>query len=416
MLFELLIKLKNFIKRVRPKEKVMTRLAVWHFFGDPSAQLKIVGVTGTNGKTTTSTLLYRIAIALGYKAGLIGTVENVINGQKIPTDFTTPEPRELNGLLNKMVREGCEYVFMEVSSHGMDQGRVAGITFYGGIFTNLTHDHLDYHKNFENYFNAKKKFFKMLSSRAFALSNADDSYGKKMLAETKAHKYSYGFENPADFMGQITKLDFQGLELKIGNESIRSELLGKFNAYNILAVWSACRLLGFDSEKVKKILENVKPPRGRFEHFTSDSGVLAVVDYAHTPDALEKIITAVKEVKDKDGKLITVFGCGGDRDSLKRPKMGKIGASMSNIAIFTSDNPRSEDPDKIIEDMKTGLSQDELKKVKITANRREAIQEAAKLAQKGDVVLVSGKGHETYQDAKGVKSHFDDLEELKQAF
>jgi UDP-N-acetylmuramoyl-L-alanyl-D-glutamate--2,6-diaminopimelate ligase len=416
MLFELLIKIKNFLRGWRPKEKVRTRLAVWHVFSDPSKELKIVGVTGTNGKTTTTTLLYRIAIALGYRAGLIGTVENVINGEKIPTNFTTPEPAELHRLLNRMVSEGCEWVFMEVSSHGIDQNRVAGISFYGGIFTNLTHDHLDYHKTFENYFDAKKKFFKMLSPHAFALSNADDPYGKRIMEGIKAHKYLYGFENAADFTGQINRLDFNGLEIKAGSDVLRSKLLGRFNAYNILAVWSASKLLGFDMGRVKKILEDVLPPRGRFEHFTSASGMLSVVDYAHTPDALEKIITAVLDVKIKDGKLITIFGCGGDRDPLKRPKMGKIGASMSDVAIFTSDNPRSEEPQEIIEDMTTGLSQDDLKKVKIIPNRREAIKEGIKLAQKGDIVLVAGKGHETYQEVKGIKSHFDDLEELKEAF
>src|SRR3989344_3351658 len=332
MLFELLVRIKNFLRRWRPHKQVKTGLAVWNILSDPSSELKIVGVTGTNGKTTTTTLLYRIAIALGYKAGLIGTVENVINGEKIATNFTTPEPTELHRLLNRMVAEGCEWVFMEVSSHGMQQNRVAGISFYGGIFTNLTHDHLDYHKNFENYFNAKKKFFKMLSPHAFALSNADDPYGKRIMESIKAHKYLYGFENAADFMGQINRLHFSGLQVKVGSDILQSRLLGKFNAYNILAVWSACKLLGFDMGRVKKILEDVKPPRGRFEHFTSDSGVLSIVDYAHSPDSLEKIITAVEEVKVKGGRLITVFGCGGDRDPLKRPKMGKIGASMSDVA------------------------------------------------------------------------------------
>ncbi|MDP9249574.1 MAG: UDP-N-acetylmuramoyl-L-alanyl-D-glutamate--2,6-diaminopimelate ligase [bacterium] len=416
MLFELFLKLRNFLRGWRPHKEVNTRLAVWNVFSDPSKELKIVGVTGTNGKTTTTTLLYRIAIALGYKAGLIGTVENIIDGERLPTNFTTPEPAELQRLLNRMVDAGCQFVFMEVSSHGMDQNRVAGITFYGGVFTNLTHDHLDYHKNFENYFNAKKKFFKMLSPHAFALSNADDPYGKRIMEGIKAHKYLYGFENVADFMGQINRLDFSGLEIKAGKDVLRSKLLGKFNAYNILAVWSACKLLGFNMGKVKKILEDVMPPRGRFEHFTSESGVLVVVDYAHTPDALEKIITAVQEVKAKDGRLITIFGCGGDRDPLKRPKMGKIGASMSDVAILTSDNPRSEAPEEIIEDMTTGLSQDDLKRVTIVTNRREAIAEGVKRAKTGDIILVAGKGHETYQDVKGVKSHFDDLEELQQAF
>ena len=416
LLVDWYIGLRSLVKDARWRGKVIPWLARLHFFGHPSAQLKIVGVTGTNGKTTTTTLLYRIAIALGYRAGLIGTVENIINGERLLTNFTTPGLPELHRLLNRMVRENCQYVFMEVSSHGIDQSRIAGLTFTGGIFTNLTHDHLDYHKNFENYFQAKKKFFKLLPRSAFALANADDSYGSRMLEGAKAQKYFYGFENTADFIGQINRLDFNGLEIKIGQENIRSQLLGKFNAYNILAAWSACQLLGFDMEKVKKILEDVQPPRGRFEHFTPSLGVLVVVDYAHSPDALEKIILAVKEVKGKEGRLITVFGCGGDRDPLKRPKMGKIGASMSDVAIFTSDNPRSEDPEKILEDMTTGLTQDELKKVQTITNRREAIVEAVKMAQKGDILLCAGKGHETYQDIKGVKSHFDDMEELQRAF
>ena len=420
--------MKNLIKKLKLRRRAIALFAALHFFGNPSAKLKIVGVTGTNGKTTTATLLYKIAIELGYKAGLIGTVENLINGEKVEATHTTPDPISLNKLLNKMVEAKCEYVFMEVSSHALDQGRVAGINFIGGIFTNLTHDHLDYHKSFENYFLAKKKFFKMLSSTVFALTNADDEYGKKILDNIKAKKYFYGFspdvgrlsgvQHPTAqyFRGEIKKLDFNGLELLFNKEEIHSKLLGKFNAYNLLAVWSACSLLGFDAAKVNKILENIEPPCGRFEHFTSGNGVLVIVDYAHTPDALEKILEAVREIKSKEGKFISVFGCGGDRDPLKRPIMGKIGTTNSDIAIFTSDNPRSEDPDKIIEEMKTNLSDGDLQKVKTISNRSEAIQEAVKLAQKGDIILVAGKGHEDYQIIKGVKHHFDDMEELKKAF
>lgn len=391
-----------------------------NFYDNHSAKPKIVGVTGTNGKTTTATLLYKIAIELGYKAGLISTVENIIAGEKksalqnIPQ--TTPDPIYLHKLLNEMIEKGCEYVFMEVSSHALDQSRVAGINFTGGIFTNLTHDHLDYHKNIENYFGAKKKFFNMLSPEAFALSNTDDDYGDSMLEHIHARKFSYGFNKFEDFHGEITKLDFNGLLLSFNKEEVHAKLLGKFNAYNLLAVWSVCKLLGFDMEKVKKILENIEPPRGRFEHFTSKGEVLVIVDYAHSPDALEKILVAVKEIKQANSKIISIFGCGGDRDPLKRPKMGKIGAINSDIAIFTSDNPRSEDPNKIIEQMKTELSAEDLKKVKTIANRRDAILEGIKLAQKGDIILCAGKGHEDYQEIKGVKNHFDDMEEFQKVY
>ncbi|KKQ30121.1 MAG: UDP-N-acetylmuramoyl-L-alanyl-D-glutamate-2,6-diaminopimelate ligase, partial [Candidatus Nomurabacteria bacterium GW2011_GWA1_37_20] len=319
-------------------------------------------------------------------------------------------------------------VFMEVSSHALDQKRVMGINFVGGIFTNLTHDHLDYHKNFDNYFEAKKKFFKMLPAQAFALANVDDRYGLKMLEGIKARKFSYGFQECQSppltyFHGEIKKLDFNGLDLVFNKKNVKSKLLGKFNAYNLLAVWGACELLDFDMYKVKKIIENIEPPRGRFEHFTSKNGVLVVVDYAHSPDALEKIFLAVKEIQLRDnnsasmGKLISVFGCGGDRDPFKRPIMGRLGALFSDIAIFTSDNPRSEDPDEIISQMKKDLDPSLLQKIKTIANRRQAIIEAVKLANSGDIILCAGKGHEDYQEIKDVvKHHFDDIEEFKKAF
>jgi UDP-N-acetylmuramoyl-L-alanyl-D-glutamate--2,6-diaminopimelate ligase len=404
-----------------------------YYYGNPAKKLKIVGVTGTSGKTTTVTLLYEIALELGYKAGLISTVENLINGEKLSVDDgtekpgTTPDNITLTKLFKKMVEQGCEYVFMEVSSHSMDQKRVAGIPFIGGVFMNLSQDHLDYHKDMEDYFQAKKKFFKMLSPRAFALSNADDKYGPRMLEGIKAHKFTYGFNDNVpnfgqvsdawnDFHGEIKKMNFGGLELSFNAIDIKSKLLGKFNAYNLLGVWSTCSLLGFDMDKVNKILENIKPPRGRFEHFTTPSGVLVIVDYAHKPGALENIFGAVKEVIGGNGKLISVFGCGGDRDPYKRPIMGKIGAENSDIAIFTSDNPRSEDPEAIIEQMKATLSGEELKKVKTIPNRHEAILEATKLAQSGDIILCAGKGHEDYQIIKGVKSHFNDVEEFKKIY
>ncbi|PJC49145.1 UDP-N-acetylmuramoyl-L-alanyl-D-glutamate--2,6-diaminopimelate ligase [Candidatus Nomurabacteria bacterium CG_4_9_14_0_2_um_filter_32_10] len=427
----------KFFKKFRIKRRLVSTMALWHFFGNSSKKLKIIGVTGTNGKTTVATLLFRVTSALGYKAGLISTVENIIGfaGNVISQDEkgpgTTPDPIYLNRILSKMVKEGCEYVFMEVSSHALDQGRVNGINFAGGIFTNLTHDHLDYHKDLENYFRAKKKFFEMLPSNAFALSNVDDEHGNAMLDSIKAEKFFYGFGNDTeavDFYGKILKLDFSGLELDFNGEKIRSKLLGRFNAYNLLAVWATCKLLGFDmlarnalhseagGKKVNKILENIEPPRGRFDYYVSQSGVIVIIDYAHTPDALEKVLLTIREIKFENSKIISVFGCGGDRDPLKRSKMGKIGASLSDIAIFTSDNPRSENPDKIIDDMKSDLAHEETVKVITIADRRLAIEEAAEMAQKGDIILCAGKGHEEYQEIKGAKHHFDDMEEFRKAY
>ncbi|MEK7088674.1 MAG: UDP-N-acetylmuramoyl-L-alanyl-D-glutamate--2,6-diaminopimelate ligase [Patescibacteria group bacterium] len=417
--------MKNILDKFKIKRRLIATLAGWHFFCNPSKKLKIVGVTGTNGKTTTATLLYRVATALGYKAGLISTVENIIGSEKniIPhgdtNPGTTPDPITLNKLLKKMVKEGCLYVFMEVSSHALDQGRVNGINFTGGIFTNLTHDHLDYHKDFENYFIAKKKFFEMLPKNAFALSNMDDEYGNAILDAIKAKKSFYGFGDKTefiDFYGKILKSNFSGLELDFNGEKVSSKLLGKFNAYNLLAVWSASRLLNFDIKNVNKILENIKPPRGRFDHFMSPQGVLIIVDYAHTPDALEKVLLTIKEIKSQDGRIISVFGCGGDRDPLKRAKMGKIGASLSDITIFTSDNPRNEVPEKIIDQMKDNLSHEETKKIITISDRRLAIVESLKLAKKGDIILCAGKGHEDYQEIKSVRNHFNDVEEFKKLF
>jgi UDP-N-acetylmuramoyl-L-alanyl-D-glutamate--2,6-diaminopimelate ligase len=394
-----IIKMKNFLKNLKLKRRMYTWLAGVHAFGNPSAKMKVVGVTGTNGKTTTATLLYRVATALGHKAGLLSTVENVIDGKVLPATHTTPDPLHLNKLLKEMVAAGCKYVFMEVSSHALDQDRVAGITFAGGIFTNLTHDHLDYHKTIDKYFAAKKKFFQMLPADAFALANADDEYGPKMLAGIRANKLTFGFKNKSDF-----------------NEKLETNLLGRFNEYNALGVYAAAVLLGFPKERVKEVLQNIAPPRGRFEHYKAPNGVLVVVDYAHTPDALEKIFKAVREITPTQSRIISVFGCGGDRDPVKRSKMGKIGAENSDIAIFTSDNPRSEDPDKIIEAMKTDLSVEDLMKVKTISNRHDAILESVKLAKPGDVILCAGKGHENYQEVKGVKHRFDDMEEYRKAY
>ena len=397
--------MQKIIKNLKIKRRGIALLAGMHFFGNPSKKIKIIGVTGTNGKTTIATLLYKIAIGLGYKAGLISTVENIINGEVVRTKEgrsvpgTTPDPINLYKLLNEMAEKSCEYVFMEVSSHALDQNRVAGINFIGGIFTNLTHDHLDYHKNIENYFGAKKKFFKMLPESAFALSNIDDEYGERMLDSIQAKRYTYGFKHKADF-----------------SEKLETKLIGDFNMYNVLAVYAALVLLGVDKEKVKEQLKNVLPPKGRFDYFISSSGVTVIVDYAHTPDALENVLKTVQGIRKDGAKIISVFGCGGDRDPLKRSIMGKIGAIHSDITILTSDNPRSENPEKIIEQMREGLSEEILKKVKIITNRHEAIREAVKIAQKGDIILCAGKGHEDYQEVKGVKHHFDDMEELKKAY
>ncbi len=433
------VKMKNMLNITKKLKKMwwavklfVTRLR----YANPSRKLKIIGVTGTNGKTTTVTLLHKVATQLGYKSGLIGTVEILIGEEKLkvssnkPMPATTPDSVSLTKIFAKMVKAKCEYVFMEVSSHALDQNRVYGIEFTGGIFTNLTHDHLDYHKDLDNYFRAKKKFFNMLPGEAFALSNMDDDHGILMVENIEARKFLYGFSNRnanprmnnvkkevSDawefFDGEILKLDFGGLELNINGEKIKSKLLGKFNAENLLAVWSASKLLGFDSKKVKSILENIEPPRGRFDHFMSPDGVLVIVDYAHSPDALEKVLSTVNEIKGEGSRIISVFGCGGDRDPLKRPKMGKIGVSLSDIAIFTSDNPRSEDPDKIIDNMKDTLSHEETNKVVTISDRRLAIKESLELAKKGDIILCAGKGHEDYQEIKGVKSHFDDMEEFK---
>ncbi|MEK7569631.1 MAG: UDP-N-acetylmuramoyl-L-alanyl-D-glutamate--2,6-diaminopimelate ligase [Patescibacteria group bacterium] len=391
-------------------------------YGDPARKLKIVGVTGTNGKTTTATLLYRIANALGHKSVLISTVEILVNGEKInvppekKVPGTTPDSVFLVEIFARAVREDCKYVFMEVSSHALHQNRVAGIDFAGGIFTNLTHDHLDYHGTPENYFQAKKKFFDRLSPHAFSLSNADDPVGESILEHTRAKKYFYGLEAGADFKGKILKKDFTGLEIVFTSQKIKSKLLGKFNAYNLLAVWSAAKLLGFDAARVNKILETIEPPKGRFEHLLAPTGALVIVDYAHSPDALEKVLTAAREILPAGRKLIALAGAGGDRDPLKRPKMGKIVAELADVPIFTSDNPRSEDPEKIVAAMQAELTEEESHKVRVVVNRREAIAESLRLAERGDVILCAGKGHEDYQEIKGVKHHFSDREEFEKLF
>jgi UDP-N-acetylmuramoyl-L-alanyl-D-glutamate--2,6-diaminopimelate ligase len=405
-----------------------TKLAYARFYyGNPAKKLKIIGVTGTNGKTTTTTLLYKVATILGHKSGLIGTVEILVNGEKfVPKGVvpaTTPDSVTLTKVFYKMVKAGCEYVFMEVSSHAIEQKRIAGINFEGGIFTNLTHDHLDYHKSFKNYFLAKKKFFDGLPAPSWALTNADDEHGKRMLEDTKAEPFFYGFDykketdpldpTDRDFYADIVKLDSTGTTIKVNNHYlINAELIGRFNAYNLLCVFSASSLLGFDLGKVAHILENIEPPLGRFERFVGKNGVIGIVDYAHSPDAMQNVLSTLNQVKG-EGRIISVFGCGGDRDPLKRRMMGKIGAELSGVAIFTSDNPRSEDQNKIIDEMRTDLSMSLSEKVIIIPDRREAIRTACGLAHSGDVVAILGKGHETYQVIKNVKYPFSDIDELR---
>ncbi len=367
-----------------------------YYYGNPSKKLKIIGVTGTNGKTTTATLLYKIATELGYKVGLISTIENIIVKEIKQTTHTTPDSVSLTKLFKEMVEKNCKYVFMEVSSHALDQNRVVGINFTGGIFTNLTHDHLDYHKDLESYFRAKKNFFEMLPKKAFALSNIDDKKGNAMLDGIKAKKYTYGFRNKADF-----------------NEVLETKLIGEFNAYNTLAVYATMILLGEDKIKVKEIIKNLEPVEGRFNYIKSSSGITGIVDFAHTPDALENVLKTIQKMKKENERIISIFGCGGDRDPFKRPIMTKIVYEMSDIIIPTADNSRSEDIEKIFEDMKKGLPSEIIKEVYFITDRSEAIKKACQLAKSGDYILLAGKGHEKYQEIKGVKNYFNDMEEFK---
>ncbi|MBE3086209.1 MAG: UDP-N-acetylmuramoyl-L-alanyl-D-glutamate--2,6-diaminopimelate ligase, partial [Bacteroidetes bacterium] len=390
-------------------------LAVSNFFGNPSSSLKLVGVTGTNGKTTIATLLYRMFLRLGYKSGLFSTVCNYINGKELPATHTTPDPVQLNSLLSEMVREGCDFVFMEVSSHSADQQRIAGLKFDGGIFTNLTHDHLDYHKTFDNYLAAKKNFFDSLPVGSFALVNIDDRNGKVMLQNCKARHYTFSVRGMADYRCGIIEQGFEGMGLKIQGEEVWTRFIGDFNASNLLAVYAASELLGATKKEILTILSDLHPVSGRLEVVKSPGGISGIVDYAHTPDALLNVIDTINKIREGGAQLITVVGAGGDRDKTKRPKMAAISAEGSSKIILTSDNPRTEDPEKILDDMETGITPDLKRKTLRISDRREAIKTAVMLANKGDVVLVAGKGHETYQEIMGVKHHFDDREELKNA-
>ena len=388
--------------------------SLWN--GEPSKHLRVVGVTGTNGKTTIASLLYTLFKKLGYKAGLLSTVTNFINDRKVPATHTTPDAIELNKLLAEMVEEGCDYAFMEVSSHAVDQKRIAGIRFAGGIFTNLTRDHLDYHTTFEAYRDAKKSFFDLLPAEAFALTNKDDKNGMFMLQNTKATKHTYSFQSLADFKGKILESHFDGTLMTINDTEVMTRFVGKFNAYNLLAVYGASILLEQEKNEVLILLSTLQSVSGRFETLRSPDGYTAIVDYAHTPDALTNVMNTINEVMNGEGSLITVVGCGGNRDKGKRPIMAKESVRLSNRVILTSDNPRFEDPDEIIKDMVAGLDPVERKKTVCITDRKEAIRTACLLAQTGDVILIAGKGHEDYQEIKGIKNHFDDKEVIKEIF
>ena len=387
------------------------------FYGDPTSKLKLVGVTGTNGKTTIATLLYNMFRKMGHKCGLLSTVCNYVDDEAYPTDHTTPDPIELNMLLAKMVEAGCDYAFMECSSHAIAQKRIGGLVFAGGLFTNLTRDHLDYHKTFENYRDAKKKFFDDLPKGAFAITNADDKNGMVMVQNTKATVKTYSTRTMADFTAHIIECHFEGMYLEMDGHEVGVQFIGKFNVSNLLAVYGAARMLGKNSEEILVVLSTLKSVSGRLEPIQSPEGFTAVVDYAHTPDALENVLNAIHEVLDgKEGKIITVCGAGGNRDKGKRPLMAQEAVKQSNKVIITSDNPRFEEPQDIINDMLAGLTPQQMKKVLSIVDRREAIKTACMLAQKGDVILIAGKGHEDYQEVKGVKHHFDDREECRKAF
>ena len=399
--------------QVKESEDAIGKLATT-FYGDPTSKMKLVGVTGTNGKTTIATLLYNTFRYFGYKVGLVSTVCNYIDDEAVPTEHTTPDPITLNRLLGKMADCGCKYAFMEVSSHSIDQKRISGLKFAGGIFTNLTRDHLDYHKSVDNYLRAKKKFFDDMPKDAFCLTNLDDKNGMVMTQNTRAKVYTYSLRSLSDFKGKLLESHFEGMILDFNNRELSVQFIGKFNASNLLAVFGAAALLGKEEEEVLVALSTLKPVSGRFETVRSPEGYTAIVDYAHTPDALVNVLNAIHGVVEGKGQIITVCGAGGNRDKGKRPLMAKEAAKLSDRVIITSDNPRFEEPQDIINDMLAGLDKDDMRKTISIVDRREAIKTACMLAQPGDVILVAGKGHENYQDVKGVKHHFDDKEILSE--
>ena len=386
------------------------------FYGDPSSKMKLVGVTGTNGKTTIATLLYNLFRKLGYRCGLLSTVCNYIEDEAVPASHTTPDPIELNQLLARMVDAGCQYAFMECSSHAIHQKRIGGLKFAGGIFTNLTRDHMDYHKTVENYRNAKKAFFDALPKSAFAITNADDKNGMVMVQNTKATVKTYSTRTMADFRARLLECHFEGMYLDIDGHEVGVQFIGKFNVSNLLAVYGTALMLGQKAEDVLLVMSTLKSVSGRLEPIRSPEGFTAIVDYAHTPDALENVLKAIHEVLNGKGRVITVCGAGGNRDKGKRPLMAQEAVKQSDRVIITSDNPRFEDPQDIINDMLSGLDKQQMKKVVAITDRREAIRTACMMAQKGDVILIAGKGHEDYQEIKGVKHHFDDREVVSDIF
>lgn len=386
------------------------------FYEHPSRKLKLVGVTGTNGKTTCVTLLHKLFRELGYHVGLLSTVQNQIDETVIPATHTTPDAISLNALLARMVQAGCRYCFMEVSSHALVQHRVTGLSFAGGIFTNITHDHLDYHGSFDQYIRAKKLFFDGLGPAAFALVNADDKRGAVMLQNTKAKTYSYSLRSVTDFRARILDNSIQGLQLEVDGREVWCKLIGTFNAYNLLAVYGAAVLLGEDPDEVLTILSSLTSAAGRFDYIVSDSRITGIVDYAHTPDALQNVLQTIRQIRRPDQQVITVVGCGGNRDAAKRPVMADIACQLSDRVILTSDNPRFEEPQEILSQMQQGVKAADLKKTLTVVDRREAIKTACMLADPDDIILVAGKGHETYQEVKGVKTDFDDKQVLQEMF
>lgn len=387
-----------------------------NFYDNPSESLVLVGVTGTNGKTTTVTLLFSLFKKMGYNVGLLSTVKNQINNEIIPATHTTPDAIQLNALLRQMLDKGCTHCFMEVSSHAVMQNRISGIHFSGGVFTNITHDHLDYHKTFQEYIKAKKRFFDMLGPDAFALTNKDDANGELMLQNTKATKKTYSLHAMADFRCKVVENQFSGLLLNIDNNEVWSKLIGNFNAYNLLAVYATAVLLKEDKTNVLTTLSTLSSVEGRFQYIRSDNGIVGIVDYAHTPDALMNVLKTIKDIRTGNEQVITVVGCGGDRDAAKRPIMAKIACDLSNKVILTSDNPRSEAPEAIIKQMEKGVDAVNHKKTISITDRSEAIKMACSIAKAGDIILVAGKGHEKYQEIKGVKHPFDDMQVLKENF
>lgn len=394
---------------VKDTKKALAFMAS-NYFDSPSEKLQLVGVTGTNGKTTIATLLYDLFEKAGFKTGLLSTVKVMVGDEQFEAIRTTPDSITINSYLKQMNDAGVEFCFMEVSSHGIDQHRTTALKFAGGIFTNLSHDHLDYHKTFGEYRDVKKRFFDELPSSAFALTNVDDKNGMVMLQNTKAKKYTYALKSFADYKAQILENQFTGLLLKIDDQEVWSRLIGNFNAYNVLAIYAAADLLGLETMEILKLISELKSVNGRFQYVISEKEkVTAIVDYAHTPDALKNVLETINSIRTKNEELITVVGCGGDRDTTKRPKMGHIASALSTKVIFTSDNPRTEDPEKIIKDVEAGVEPQNFKKTMSVTNRKQAIKTACQLAQQNDIILIAGKGHETYQEINGEKFDFDDL-------